>query len=77
MTAAISNGLLTRLAGSAVHHGFDAACVLFLRGEGGFVGAACGGHEATDFLFDVDGGHEFASFQCSVFRDEEEVPSDQ
>ena len=61
--------LLARLAGAAVEHGVDAAGILFLGGEGfGFGG---GSHVATGFLFDVDGGHKFASFQCSVFREEE------
>ena len=67
--------LLAGLTGSAVEHGVDGAGV-FLGGGVlfGFGGCCCGlgGHDAALFLFDVDGGHKFDSFQCSVFREEEE-----
>ena len=66
---------LARLAGSTVQHRVDAAGVLFLGGASfgsGGGGGGLGGHDAALFLFDVDGGHQFASFQCSVFREEED-----
>ena len=67
--------LLAGFARPAVEHGVDGAGVLFLGGEGfgsGGGGGGLGGHDAALFLFDVDGGHQFASFQCSVFREEED-----
>ena len=73
-------GLLTGLASPAAEHGVDAAGVFLLGGKGfgsGGGGGGLGGHDATLFLFDVDGRHKFDSFQCSVFREEEEVPSEQ
>ena len=42
-------------AGTAVHHRFDAAGVLFLGGVG-FVGGGLGGHNSALLFFDVDGG---------------------
>ena len=72
----LKNGtLLTSLARPAVEHGIDGAGVLFLGGEGfgtGGGGGGLGGHDAALFLFDVDGGHQLASFQFEVFREEEE-----
>ena len=66
---------LTSLAGAAVEHRVDTAGVFLgcgvLLGFGGG-GGGLGGHDAALFLFDVDGGHKFDSFQCSVFREEEE-----
>jgi hypothetical protein len=67
---------LASLAGAAVEHGVDGAGVLFLGGEGfgctGDGGGGLGGHDAALFLFDVDGSHQFASFQFEVFREEGE-----
>jgi hypothetical protein len=61
---------------AAVEHGVDGAGVLFLGGEGfggsGGGGGGLGGHDAALFLFDVDGGHQFASFRFEVFREEKE-----
>ncbi|MBC7949002.1 MAG: hypothetical protein H7Y42_14045, partial [Chitinophagaceae bacterium] len=51
--------LLTRLARPSIHHRFDGAHIFFLGGVnfgscGG--GGGLGGHDASLFLFDVDGG---------------------
>ena len=67
--------LLAGLAGAAIQHGVDGAGVFFFGGGSfgsGGGGGGLGGHDAAMFLFDVDGGHQFASFQCSVFREEED-----
>ena len=67
--------LLAGFAGAAVKHSVDGAGVFLgsgvLLGFGGG-GGGLGGHDAALFLFDVDGGHQFGSFQCSVFREEKE-----
>lgn len=70
-------GSLASLTGSSVHHRFDGARVLFFGGEG--FGFGSGGVLLRQGYGGQGGlgGHKFDSFQFSVFREHEGVPSDQ